>query len=218
MESLIHRWQALVEFKAGAQAMACMLDVVREGSLGRPTTLGIALYLTKRGYGISHIESLRAMGRTAGINGAEMSANQQGTSHDAKISECLRFVKTLVDDSMSPRHLDLCRMTGVGYSHADVVQVMALVDLSIRLTACRSLFKWRRSTRGNCCRRIPRDVSISMLNPRAPALVGSGLAAGSLNRQVSRASSVVAVLANCQRSQTAAAQPKLSIRSIAWTA
>ncbi|GJG94294.1 hypothetical protein [Cupriavidus pauculus] len=133
MENLVQNWEMLGEFKAGAQTMACMSELVREGSVGKRTTISIALYLARRGYGLSFMERLLAMGREAGINGAEMTANLQGTSHDAKITECLRFVKALLDDSMSPRRVDLGRMIEVGYTQADVLQVMAQVDLSILL-------------------------------------------------------------------------------------
>lgn len=52
-------------------------------SLDQQTRLRIALYLAQRGC-IWLIDSLRECGRAAGMNGAEMTANQQGTSHDAR--------------------------------------------------------------------------------------------------------------------------------------
>lgn len=124
--------------QAGAQTISLMSDLAQDGALGKQTSLRIALCLAQQGLSIFPIETLRDSGRLVGMNGAEMTANQQGTSHDAKGTACLKFVQSIVQsivrNPMSPSVDDLSCMAEVGYSPAEIVEVMAQVSLNILLS------------------------------------------------------------------------------------
>lgn len=101
------------------------------------TRLRIALYLAQRGLSILSVEALRECGRAAGMTGAEMTANQQGTSHDAKGTACLRFVQAMVDQAPPSSVANLQAMHLAGFSETDILEVQAQVHLSMTIaTPC----------------------------------------------------------------------------------
>jgi hypothetical protein len=101
------------------------------------TRLRIALYLAQRGLSILPVEALRECGRAAAMTGAEMTANQQGTSHDARGTACLRFVQGLVDRPAPPTAASLQAMHLAGFSESDILEVQAQVHLSMTIaTPC----------------------------------------------------------------------------------
>ena len=101
------------------------------------TRIRIALYLAQRGLSILSVESLRECGRAAGMTGAEMTANQRGTSHDAKGTACLRFVQVLVDSPPPLSSASLRAMHLAGFSETEILDVQAQVQLSMSIaTPC----------------------------------------------------------------------------------
>lgn len=97
--------------------------------------LRIALFLAARSQNFVDIEALILQGREVGMNGAEMAANQQGTSHDAKGTACLCFVQTLIDNPGPPSSQSLLAMQRAGFSEKDVQTVVAQVEVSTGLAA-----------------------------------------------------------------------------------
>lgn len=95
--------------------------------LSKLTRLRILLYLAQRGQCVLPMAALQRAGRKAGLNGAEMAANRAGTSHDAKATVCLGFVKALADLGQPPTASERQRMQQVGYSPAVIREVIALV-------------------------------------------------------------------------------------------
>lgn len=96
-------------------------------SLNERTRVRIAIYLASHARKMPLLTALRERGREAGMNGAEMNANEQGTSHDAMATACLRFVKSVVDHPADPALHALQDMYAVGYTLPDILEVMALV-------------------------------------------------------------------------------------------
>lgn len=119
---------------ASPSAIEHLYELVQGGRLDRQTRVRIALYLAGRGRSSFDPAALRECGRAAGMNGAEMTANEQGTSHDVKGTACLLFVKTLLEDPLAPRAQDLERMHAVGYRQDDIAEVMANVGINIILS------------------------------------------------------------------------------------
>nr|WP_052170995.1 hypothetical protein [Massilia sp. JS1662] len=107
-----------------------LYDLARGGTLDRQTRIRIALYLARRGQGVFESTSLRTCGRAAGMNGAEMAANEAGTSHDAKGTACLAFVRTLLDVPGAPSAHDLDGMAEVGYRASDIAEVITQVGIN----------------------------------------------------------------------------------------
>ena len=114
----------------GARTLAFMHDLSRDGVLSQRTRLRIAIYLARRGQGIFRLDSLRECGRAAGMNGAEMNANERGTSHEAMDTACLLFVQALLDQPQAPSPTDLQRMREVGYTIDEMLEVIAQVSTS----------------------------------------------------------------------------------------
>jgi len=108
--------------------------LLQDGPLDRRMRIRIALYLAQRGRSAFRPDSLRDCGRDAGMNGAEMAANRQGSSHDAKGDACLLFVKALLDDPQAPTLGDIERMRHAGYRQEDVADVMVNVGINIVLS------------------------------------------------------------------------------------
>jgi len=96
-------------------------------SLSERTRVRIAIFLACHAHRTLPLDGLRKWGRAAGMNGAEMTANEQGTSHEAKATACLQFVKSVVDHPMDPAQHDLQAMYAVGYTLGDISEVMALI-------------------------------------------------------------------------------------------
>lgn len=111
-----------------AQTVAFMCGQSQVGSLGQQNLVRISLYLAQRGLSVFSIASLRECGRSAGMNGAEMTENQKGTSHDAKATVCLRFVQAIVDEIPLPGNA-LESMYDVGFSQEAVLEVVAQISL-----------------------------------------------------------------------------------------
>jgi hypothetical protein len=107
-----------------------LYELAQDGTLDRQTRIRIALYLARRGQGVFDAGSLRACGRAAGMNGAEMAANEAGTSHDAKGTACLAFVRTLLDVAGAPSPRDLDGMAEVGYRATDIAEVINQVGIN----------------------------------------------------------------------------------------
>lgn len=95
------------------------------------TRIRIALFLARRragaGSAAARILALRERGRAAGMNGAEMMANEAGNSHEARASACLAFVAALLAAPGAPESGALRRMHDAGYRPADIDEVIALV-------------------------------------------------------------------------------------------
>lgn len=72
------------------------------------------------------LHALRERGRAAGMNGAEMTANEAGSSHEAKATACLDFVTALLDGPQGPTRESLRRMRAAGFRPAEIDEVIAL--------------------------------------------------------------------------------------------
>lgn len=124
---------------AGPRSMAFLYELAQGGSLDQQTRIRIALYLAQRGQGVFQSASLRDCGRAAGMNGAEMAANGEGTSHDAKGTVCLQFVRNLLDDPRAPSTLAVQDMVEVGYRPGQIAEVIAQVGVNMVLAGMNRL-------------------------------------------------------------------------------
>lgn len=111
----------------GIQAIGFISGLAQNGKLGERTRLRIAIYLAAHGHSIFPLVTLRHRGRAVGMNGAEMNANEQGSSHDAMDTACLLFVKSMMEHAAAPTALDLQGMYAVGYALNEILEVMAQV-------------------------------------------------------------------------------------------
>lgn len=95
------------------------------------TRIRIDLFLARRragaGAAAPRILALRERGRAAGMNTAEMMANEAGSSHEAKATACLAFVAALLAQPGAPAPDALRRMRDAGYRPAGIDAVIARV-------------------------------------------------------------------------------------------
>ena len=100
--------------------------------LDQRTRIRIDLFLARRhagpGPATPRILAVRERGRAAGMNSAEMLANEAGDSHEARSSICLAFVATLLARRGAPAPDALRRMGDAGYRPADIDEVIARVE------------------------------------------------------------------------------------------
>ena len=95
------------------------------------TRIRIDLFLARRragkGAATPRILALRTRGRAAGMNTAEMMANEEGSSHEARAAACLAFVATLLAQPGTPSPEALRRMHDAGYGLEGIDAVIARV-------------------------------------------------------------------------------------------
>lgn len=102
-----------------------------DNGLDLRTRIRIALFLARRraapGQATLRLAALRERGRAAGMNTAEMLANEAGSSHEARAGACLAFVATLLAQPDAPGPEALRRMHEAGYRPAEIAAVIAAV-------------------------------------------------------------------------------------------
>ncbi len=95
------------------------------------TRIRIDLFLARRRAGTGattpRILRLRERGRAAGLNTAEMMANEEGSSHEARATACLAFVATLLARPGEPSPEALRRMHDAGYGPDGIDAAIARV-------------------------------------------------------------------------------------------
>jgi len=117
---------------SGAPA-ADLTQAAAGAGLDQRTRIRIDLFLARRrtgaGAGAAALKllALREHGREAGMNTAEMLANETGHSHEARASACLAFVAALLAQPGAPAPEALRRMGDAGYRPADIDEVVARV-------------------------------------------------------------------------------------------
>lgn len=95
------------------------------------TRIRIDLFLARRSAGTGaatpRILRLRERGRAAGMNAAEMMANEEGSSHEARSTVCIAFVATLLAQAGAPSPDALRRMHDAGYGPDGINAAIARV-------------------------------------------------------------------------------------------
>lgn len=95
------------------------------------TRIRIELFLARRragaGAAAPRLPALRERGRAAGMNSAEMMANEAGSSHEAKATACLAFVAALLAQPGAPAPDALRRIHDAGYRPDAIDAVVARV-------------------------------------------------------------------------------------------
>lgn len=95
------------------------------------TRIRIDLFLARRRAGMGaaapRILALRERGRAAGMNTAEMLANEEGSSHEARATACLAFVAALLAQPGAPSPAALRCMHDAGYGPDGIDAVIARV-------------------------------------------------------------------------------------------
>lgn len=105
--------------------------IANSGSLDPLTRERIALALAQQNECQYCLSAHTAIGRNAGLNGAEIEANRAGTSHDAKAAAAVKFARALVAHTGDVTSAELSDVRAAGYSDADIVEIITHVGMNI---------------------------------------------------------------------------------------
>lgn len=101
------------------------------GALDMLTRERIALAVAEQNACQYCVSAHTAIGRKAGLDGAEMLANRQGRSADAKAEAALTFARALVEHTGDVTAAEVEAVRAAGHSDAEIVEIIAHVALNI---------------------------------------------------------------------------------------
>jgi uncharacterized peroxidase-related enzyme len=116
---------------AALNAYLGLHGIAGEGSLDPRTRERIALALAQQNSCEYCLSAHTAIGRKAGLDGAEIAANRAGTSRDEKAAVAVRFTRSLVAHMGEVTTEELMEMRNAGYSESDIVEVITHVGMNI---------------------------------------------------------------------------------------
>jgi len=123
--------KAFANSPAALQAFLGLHGIAGDGSLDVQTRERIALALAQQNGCEYCLSAHTAIGRKAGLDGAEIEANRAGTSRDEKAAVAVRFARALVAHMGEVSNDELQQMRSAGYSDADIVEVITHVGMNI---------------------------------------------------------------------------------------
>jgi uncharacterized peroxidase-related enzyme len=116
---------------AALKAYLGLHGIAGEGSLDPRTRERIALALAQHNSCEYCLSAHTAIGRKAGLDGAEIAANRAGASRDEKAAVAVRFARSLVTHMGEVTTEELMDMRNAGYSESDIVEVITHVGMNI---------------------------------------------------------------------------------------
>jgi uncharacterized peroxidase-related enzyme len=105
--------------------------IASEGSLDAQTRERIALALAQQNSCEYCLSAHTAIGRKAGLDGAEIEANRAGTSQDAKAAAAVKFARALAEHSGEVTTAEIVEVRNAGYSDAQIVEIITHVGMNI---------------------------------------------------------------------------------------
>ena len=116
---------------AALRAFLGLHGIAGEGSLDPQTRERIALALAQHNSCEYCLSAHTAIGRKAGLDGAEIEANRAGSSQDAKAAVAVKFARSLVAHTGDVTTAELLEMREAGYSESDIVEVITHVGMNL---------------------------------------------------------------------------------------
>lgn len=105
--------------------------VANDGSLEPQTRERIALALAQQNACEYCLSAHSAIGGKAGLNGAEIQANRDGTSQDAKAAIAVKLARSLAEHKGEISTAEILEARNAGYSDADIVEIITHVGMNI---------------------------------------------------------------------------------------
>jgi len=105
--------------------------VAESGSLDPQTRERIALVVAQSNSCEYCVSAHTAMGRKAGLTGAEIEANRAGTSQDAKAAAAVAFAQALNTHLGEVTQAEFDAVREVGYGNAEIVEIITHVGMNI---------------------------------------------------------------------------------------
>lgn len=105
--------------------------VANDGSLDPQTRERIALALAQQNTCEYCLSAHTAIGAKAGLNRAEIQANREGSSQDAKAAVAVKLAKSLAEHKGEVSTAEILEARNAGYSDADIVEIITHVGMNI---------------------------------------------------------------------------------------
>ena len=115
---------------AALRAFLGLHGIAGEGSLDAQTRERIALALAEQNSCEYCLSAHTAIGRKAGLSGAEIEANRAGSSQDAKAAAAVKFARSLVEHRGEVSTAELLEVRSAGYDDAQIVEIITHVGMN----------------------------------------------------------------------------------------
>jgi uncharacterized peroxidase-related enzyme len=116
---------------AALRAFLGLYGIANEGSLNTQTRERIALALAQQNACEYCLSAHTAIGKNAGLNGAEIEANRSGTSQDAKAAVAVKLARSLVEHKGDITTAEIIEARDAGYSDAEIVEIITHVGMNL---------------------------------------------------------------------------------------
>lgn len=113
------------------QAFLGLHGVANAGSLSPQTRERIALALAQQNSCEYCVSAHTAIGRKAGLTGAEIAAARAGASEDARAAVAVKLARSLVEHKGDITTAELIEARDAGYSDADIVEIITHVGMNL---------------------------------------------------------------------------------------
>lgn len=113
------------------RAFLGLYGIANEGSLNAQTRERIALALAQQNACEYCLSAHTAIGKSTGLNGAEIEANRNGTSQDARAAVAVKLARSLVEHNGDITTADIIEARNAGYSDADIVEIITHVGMNL---------------------------------------------------------------------------------------
>jgi len=113
------------------KAFLGLYGIAESGSLEPQTRERIALAIAQGNSCEYCLSAHSAIGSKAGLSGAEMAANRQGSSQDAKAAAAVAFAVALNTNLGDVTQAELDAVRGAGYGDAEIVEIITHVGMNI---------------------------------------------------------------------------------------
>lgn len=123
--------KVLANSPAALRAFLGLHAIAGEGSLDAKTRERIALAVAQENECQYCVSAHTALGRKAGLKGAEIEANRAGTSQDAKAAVAVKFARALIEHKGEITTAELLEVRNTGYSESDIVEIITHVGMNI---------------------------------------------------------------------------------------
>ena len=104
--------------------------IADEGSLDAQTRERIALTVAQKNSCEYCVSAHTAIGRKAGLDNAEISANRAGGSNDAKAAVAVQFARAVMEHQGEVTTEEIRAVRNAGYSDADIVEIITHVGMN----------------------------------------------------------------------------------------
>jgi uncharacterized peroxidase-related enzyme len=123
--------RVLANSPAALNAFLALHGIAEQGSLDVQTRERIALALAEQNGCEYCLSAHTAIGRKTGLTGAEIEANRNGTSQDAKAAAAVAFARALVEHKGEVTNSEFEVVRQAGYDDAEIVEIIVHVGMNL---------------------------------------------------------------------------------------